>query len=424
MLGNTLVSHFAPFRALRYARANLDDLIAPPYDVIDAAARAALLDRHPANAVRIDFPRRDGTDVPPAKGGPTDGYEEAHDLLSVWQTGGTLRLDARPTFSIYRMTAVDAQGRQHITTGVIGALTLEEPGRGSILPHEETTSKDKADRLNLIRATRINTSPIWGLSMARGLASKYQPEGRPDATATDDDGVLHELWILRDAARGAAISEAVATAPVVIADGHHRFETALAYQQEQESVSVADAATPAGADALLCFLVELAPSELEVRPIHRIVTVPSGPVDQDSLIQALDPWFEAGESLRYDPADDVEVIQALLAAGGLAYVGSRGARVLRPRPSAFRAGITLDSERARVALEALTPSTVSDVRYHHSVATVTAAAAGGRDFGLLLRPATVQQIGQVAETRSRMPAKTTFFWPKPRSGMVFRPLMP
>ena len=401
------MSRFTPFRALRYARPNLDDLIAPPYDVIDDVDRQRLLDRHPANAVRIDFPRRDLT-------GPTDGYHEAANLLQAWRSGGTLRLDAAPSFSIYRMTAIAAGSTAHSTTGVLGALTLEAPGTGSILPHEETTSKDKADRLNLIRATGINTSPIWGLSMAQGLAHLYQPNGPADASATDEDGVLHELWVLRDATRVAAITERVASSAVVIADGHHRFETALAYRDESGAP---------GSDALLCYLVELAPDELDVRPIHRIVTTESG----CDLVAALEPWFVIGEEFSFDPDDDVRAVAALVEAGAMACIGPDFARLMRPRASAFEPSVELDSQRLRVALNELGDA-VHDIRFHHSVATVSGAVRGSdgntATFGIFLRPATVAQIRGVAETRARMPAKTTFFWPKPRSGIVFRPLAP
>ena len=401
---------FTPFRALRYARPNLDDLVAPPYDVIDDAGRQALIERHPANAVRIDFPRRDVA-------GPVNGYQEAAELLRAWRSGGTIRLDATPTFSIYRMTAIDSHGRMRRTTGVLGALTLEEPGTGTILPHEETTSKDKADRLTLLRATGVNTSPIWGLSMAEGLASTYRPDGPPDASATDGDGVLHELWVLRDPARLTAITEYVATAPVVIADGHHRFETALAYQHETSHP---------GADALLCYLVELAADELEVRPIHRIVTTDP---DCDALA-ALEPWFEAGEEVEIDSTDDVATVAMLEENQALACLSGSSVRLLRPRAGVFATDVTLDSQRVRIALDALQPTPIHGVRFHHSVATVATAArtrtdgSGSTYFGLLLRPASVAQIRAVAERRSRMPAKTTFFWPKPRSGMVFRPLEP
>ncbi len=122
----------------------------------------------------------------------------------------------------------------HATTGVIGALGLPDPGHeGDILPHEQTLPKPKSDRLDLLRATRANLSPIWGLSMHHGLTATFDPtDDEPTADAYDDDGVRHQLWVLDDRDAIEAIAAAVAAAPVVIADGHHRYETAKAYQAE------------------------------------------------------------------------------------------------------------------------------------------------------------------------------------------------
>jgi uncharacterized protein (DUF1015 family) len=315
------------------------------------------------------------------------------------------------------MTAT-TDGRTHTTTGVLGALGLEAPGDGDILPHEETTAKDKADRLNLLRRCRANLSPIWGLSLADGLSAACEPDRPADAVATDDDGVRHELWIVDDADGQARIAAAVAGAPVVIADGHHRFETALAYQAGE--ADGAPAGSP-GSDAILALIVELTEDQLDVRPIHRIVSnVPAG----TDVAAALAPWFTVGVSVDID--DDLA--HRLVDAGALALVTPDGTRLLHPcddqfPPETFPNGVELDSRRTTVALRAALPD--ADVRFHHDIATVAGAVARGEAAaGLLLRPATVAQIKAVAHARGRMPPKTTFFWPKPRTGMVFRPLGP
>ena len=129
----------------------------------------------------------------------------------------------------------DTSGRT--TTGVIGALGLAEPGEESdILPHEQTLPKPKSDRLDLLRATRANLSPIWGLSMASGVTATFDPtDDEPVADVYDDDGVRHQLWVLSDPDAVAAVAAAMAAAPVVLADGHHRYETARAYQAERRA---------------------------------------------------------------------------------------------------------------------------------------------------------------------------------------------
>src|SRR3954468_13778293 len=207
-------------------------MAAPPYDVISAEDHAALEARNEHNAVRLELPREiDGR----------DRYEAAATLLKSWLAGGGLLRESAPAFYLYRMEFTDEHGRPRHTLGVIGALTLEPPGEGDILPHEHTTPKAKSDRLELLRATEANLSPVWGLSLAAGLTDRCQPDRPAVARAVDEDGVVHSLWVVDDPAAETAIAETVGSAPVVIADGHHRFETALTYQRERGGAGPHDA---------------------------------------------------------------------------------------------------------------------------------------------------------------------------------------
>src|SRR5688500_9027934 len=150
---------FEPFRGVRYADdvARTDDLLAPPYDVIDADEQLRLEERSPYNAVRVELPR---------DGEAGDRYAEAHRLFQAWLADGVLRLDDEPSFYVYRMGFRDETGRPRQTAGVLGALELTRPDEGQILPHEQTTPKALDDRLHLLRATGVNLSPIWALSLA------------------------------------------------------------------------------------------------------------------------------------------------------------------------------------------------------------------------------------------------------------------
>src|SRR5437763_15430941 len=179
----------------------------------------------------------------------------------------------------------DADGRPRQTSGVIGALELSVPGEGDVLPHERTMSKPKDDRLNLLRSCRANLSPIWVLSLAEGLSALCELPGPPDARCTDDEGVHHRLWRITRPGVVAAMADAVASAPVVIADGHHRYETALAYQEERRAAG----AGPGDHDLIMAYAVELADEQLSIRPIHRLLT--GLPPDVD-LIGILSEWFE------------------------------------------------------------------------------------------------------------------------------------
>lgn len=394
---------FEPFAGLRYATGtDFDAVTAPPYDVIDADERARLAARSDANAVRFDLP--DEADGP-------GRYAAAAELLGRLREAGTLVTDDAPSFYVYRMSYDDEQGRRRHTTGLLGALALSPPGEDGILPHEHTTPKAKSDRLELLRATRYNLSPIWGLSPAAGVTDLCRVDGDPDAEATDDDGVLHQLWRLRGADRLARIAEVVGSQPIVIADGHHRYETSLAYRDERRAVD-----GPGGPwDLTLAYVVELTDDELAVRPIHRLL---HGTPRHDELLDAL-----TAELFDASPTDaDGDLPRRMEDAGalGLVFPGD-DAYLLRPRPGAFPAGMPdLDSSRLDAAVATL-PGI--ELEYQHGAGTVLRrVGAGEAAAGVLLRPATVAQIAATAHTGERMPPKTTFFWPKPRTGFVFRAL--
>ncbi len=386
---------FEPFPAVRYSPTAGDpaDLVAPPYDVIGPDERAALEARSAVNAVRLEL--------------PSDGHGGAAQRFRAWLDDGILVRDATPAFYVYRMTA-----GARSTTGVLGALELEPPGRG-ILPHERTTAKDKSDRLGILRTTQVNLSPIWGLSAADGrLADAAQPEGLEAlASAVDDEGIVHELWRLDDPQRMAEVTAAVAAQPVLIADGHHRFEVANAYRAEE-------GAAP-GAPAILAYLVELAEDQLAVHPIHRLLSdVPAGL----SLPADLTPWFQVTPAA----VDDAEQLPAAMAEeGALALVLPEGLWLARPRATTTAAAdADLDSCRLDVALAGLAAlGKEVTVRFQHGAGIVAdAVRKGDADAAVLLRPATIDQIAATGAGGDRMPPKTTFFWPKLRTGLVFRDL--
>lgn len=395
------MARFLPFPGIRYdlGRLALDQVISPPYDVIDEAQRAELAGRDPHNAVRID--------LPVAEGG-RDRYQVACSLLNDWRASGVLVTDERRTFTIYRMAYVDDAGVAQHTTGVIGALELSPPG-ADILPHEHTTPKAKSDRLDMLRSCRANTSAIWGLSLAKGLTDLLPVDVEPTAVVDDGEGVVHTVWVVDDPERCAAIAEAVAAHPVVIADGHHRYETSLAYRREREAVD----GRAGAAEATMAYVVELVEDELTVRAIHRLI---DGLPDGTDLVAALDPWFEA----IGPPPAGTALTTAMVDAGALCAVTPHGDVLLRPRPDALASAADLDSARLDVALAALPEHAL---RFQHGVDNVRAAVAGGdAQFGVLLRPATVAQIETNAHSGQRMPPKTTFFHPKPKTGLVFRDL--
>ncbi|MGH9118123.1 MAG: DUF1015 family protein [Acidimicrobiales bacterium] len=403
---------FEAFAGIRYdtARVDLADVTAPPYDVIDADDRAALARRHPNNVVRIDCPTPDDC----GQSGPGGQYLEAASRLRRWLGDGVLVRDPVPSLYLYRMGFTDDHGRRRHTTGVLGAVGLEPPGEGDVLPHERTTRKDRSDRLELLRVTRANLSPIWFLSLARGLTKLLDPPGDPLASWTDDSGVDHSLWRLSEPAAIDAIRAAVAAAPLVIADGHHRYETSIAYRDARRAADDnGEGATDDLADLTLGFVVELVADELDVEPIHRLV---AGLPDGTDLLGTLASGFRVGPV----EATDESILDRMDATGAMALVLADGVRLLRPSAElAIRAG-DLDTAMVDLALAAVPPH---EVTFQPGLASAVDAVACGRaQAAFLVRPPAIDQIADVAHRRQRMPPKTTYFWPKPRTGLVFRSL--
>jgi uncharacterized protein (DUF1015 family) len=400
---------FEPFRGLLYDEEvlaangeSMDRVVAPPYDVISPSERVARATRSVHNSVLVEVPADD-----PERG--LNRYEVARRTLEGWIAEGVLRRDGREAFYGYSMTFADQGGGTRRTPGVIGALEVVEPGRGDVLPHEQTMPKPKGDRLDLLRATKANLSPIWGLSLADGLSEAIAAGGSPDLRASDE-GVVHDLWRITDEPAVRRIRDLVSSAPVVIADGHHRYETARAYKEETRAAG----SPQRGHEMVMTLVVELAEHELNVRPIHRLLTgLPQG-VDLPALMRGTFGVFEAGP-----PAPSL--LDRMEEHGALALVTASGSWLLEPRPETIAAaGMDVDSSLLELALWGMPPH---EVEYEPDLSTVLEAVSSGRaGAAVLLRPASVAAISRTAWTREAMPPKTTFFSPKPRTGMVFRPL--
>ncbi|MCB1031688.1 MAG: DUF1015 domain-containing protein [Acidimicrobiales bacterium] len=400
---------FSPFIALRYntSRFTPEEVTSPPYDVLSAKDREDLVARSEFNAVIVDLPLE------------SDGegrYAQAGKTLDAWLNDGVLVADDTPQLTAYRMTTLDDLGKTVATLGVIGALELSRPGEGQILPHEHTTPKAKSDRLDLLRGTATNLSAIWGLSLTHGLSDLIDVSRDPDQAWRDEEDTLHEVWRISDSSQIEAICAAIGQTPIVVADGHHRYETSLAYRDEQRESAQGD--TP-GAEATLCYVVELSEEQLTVRPIHRLV---SG-VEVDDLgaaLGALDGSTVVGKVSAEDVASG-DVLREMDDKAAIAVVGPDGSAVLvHLDPQAYSGVDDLDSARLVAALEAIGPY---ELTYQHGTALAQKAVTDGTSpWAVLIRPVTVAAIEANAHTGDRMPPKSTFFFPKPRTGIVFRPL--
>ncbi len=388
---------FEPFAGLRYdtARVDLSMVVSPPYDVISPEDRARLVSRHSANAVRIELPE------PDHRAG-LDRYDSAANQMVRWQDEGILVPDPSPALYAYRMVSLGG----HATNGVIGALGIDDESAATIFPHEETLPKARTDRLDLLAATRANLSPIWGLSLTPGFSQIFARSDPPSCEAVDSDGVRHQLWIIEDEAVIRSVQEAVGDSGVVLADGHHRYETARTYRQGRPGDT--------GADEVMALLVELSEEQLDVGPIHRAL---SGLPDGLDLVDSCSSWFDLTRAGDFDP----RTTSALGESGALALLMPSGAWLLTPKDGTTEAaGSELDSSMVALVIAELPDHELEYLNTWQE--GVRAIADDKAQAVLLLRPVSVGQITEWAHAGRRMPPKTTYFHPKPATGMVFRSL--
>ena len=387
---------FEPFRAIHFSPpVDVTSRTSPPYDVFDEAARDmyASADRH--NIVAVDYPlERDGS----------ERYQAAADVLNRWLAEGVLVEDDTRSFSVYRMSFRDETGKERTVSGVIGALEVVDEGAPGVLPHERTTPKAKTDRLDLTRATQANLSPVWGLSLASGLTEAIASRRTPIATCVDEQGVHHSLEIWNNPDDITAISRIVSSAPVLIADGHHRYAISRTYRDERSAQG-----SVGGASLTMTFVQELNAEQLSVAAIHRLYDI-----DHHTLTNALTPNYAPGPVVDVSP----EVLTAMDTHGAICVVGPDGkGQLFTEKEAVFTSVRALDSARLEHTL-ADVPHTVS---YQHGVAEVLRALADGKArSAVLIRPVSLTEIRRTAETGELMPPKSTFFTPKLRTGLVMR----
>ncbi len=405
-----------PFRGVRYSSPHaLADMVCPPYDVISDEDQARLHERHPHNAVYLESSR-------PRHRDERDRYQHAAGTFDEWIREGVLRQDESPAFYVYRQD-FELSGRRHTITGVIGALKLEPFGSDSgVLPHERTMPGPIEDRLTLMRACPVNVSPIYTIYRGAGrLDSFYAALARQEADAhfSDEQGTLHRLWTVDDGAELRLLSSAVAPGPLVIADGHHRYETALAYHHETGGAG--------RHDSVMALCVDADTAELIVRSYHRVLR---SSLPEEQIAARLDEHFDTLPA----PAGEAEDAALESSAGDHPFtfvfsdselvVTVSDGDVVRRVGAKARAWRSLDV----VALhEALVPEVFGDEvplwRFTtHAAEVRSLVRQDSWSAGVLLRPLDAVMVVEVARSGERMPQKASYFWPKAITGLVFRTL--
>ncbi len=427
-----------PFRAVRFARpagSDISALTAPPYDVIGPELRDELLARDPHNVVALELPEG-ALD----RAVPGNRYETGRRRWRDWFDGGVLSFDETP--AIYVQEQRYRHGDSEVARrGFVAAVGLEPFSAGVVLPHERTLPKALDDRLNMTRATAANLSQVFGMfsdaeHTTDALITKAM-ESEPLACATDDEGVVSTLWALTDRTDHAMVASLLADTPVLIADGHHRYTTALAYRDERrESDDPRPQDTPEPAyESVMMALVNMDDPGLIVYPTHRVVDAPA-PLDSAAFFAALEQHF------------DVEELPAGHPAATLASASDRPSLLVRTRDgstrlvrlrtdmdhtSAFPSGTSQHWQHLDVAvLQELIlsplldvhpdrPETLSRLSFMKD-AHAALKAADEHDVVFILNPTRMDQIAAVAGAGETMPQKSTYFYPKLLSGLLFKSL--
>lgn len=393
---------FEPFNAIRYApEVNLDDVIAPPYDVLSTEDVIELGLRSKHNITWIDVPR-----------GDSSRYKVAAYLLHEWLEKSILVREPQPSFTIYRMDLVDASGVARTISGVLGGLEVVDEGAGGVLPHERTTRKASTDRLDLTKATAANLSPVWGLSLASGLTMALAEPGEPVGELTVE-GVRHRVERVSDPARIQRIRSVIDSDDVLLADGHHRYSISRTYR---DLVRKATKRKDTAAELTLTFINELVEDQLSIEAIHRIY----------HGISHAELKHDLAGSFTFEPLAErpnPKTLAQMERDGRLVLMSPNGeGEWLVPRPGAFEGVRALDGAWLEHALA----GSRAQVDYQHGLDEVLAELKGSGRFAkragaVLTRPTSMAEIMRTAREGVLMPPKSTFFTPKLRTGLVIRP---
>jgi uncharacterized protein (DUF1015 family) len=425
-----------PFRGILYDPAvvgPLDRVVAPPYDVIGAEEQGRLYEASPFNAIRLDLSR------------DRDRYGSAARTFQEWTASGALRRDPSPALYAHGQRFLLKDGTVHERFGVFARLRLEEFSSGKVLPHEKTLAAPKADRLELQRACRANLSPIFGLCSLPGwrLADALAPAlAAPPAIAIDDRlGVRHRLWRLTDPALQRGVVERLGGATVYIADGHHRYETALRYRDEMREQSGRRSGEEPF-DYVLAFLSNMDEPGLVVLPTHRLLrdlALPPGRfaerlgtffrMEEIPRARGAGPFLESvkrpapGERRIGVVLRDLDRFLVLATQDGDNDARLVGSTALRRLDVTLLHGLALEGGSSLLGLDAHEEAERGRLVYtKDDEEAVMRVVRGEFAAGFLLNPTRVDEVRAVCEAGETMPEKSTYFYPKLLTGLVFNGL--
>ncbi len=443
------MAEIAPFRALRYdprCAPDLAPLVAPPYDVITPEAQDRYYARHPYNVVRLILPK----DADPGAPGQ-DRYARAAQAFADWQATGVLGRDPEAGIYLYEQEFPLGDGPPLRRQGFLALVRLEEYEARVIIPHERTFSRYKDDRLCLMRACRADLDPILGFysgsaTPIRAVLDRGM-EAMPAVEVLDEDGIRHRVWVWRETEDMRALARALQERPIVIADGHHRYETALNYRNERRTQAPPCVGSRRPEDFVLMDLIHAEDPGLVILPTHRLIRQPPAGTG-DAFRAALRRHFHL-RSLPLDPGDPTASLRRALAdlacrrevVAFAAYAGGPEILLLVLHDQTIQQELTAAGHSpayARLDVAILHHLVIERILMVRPGEEADAGMAYTRDEGqalaavssgeaavaLFLAPPRVEQVQAVAMAGDRMPQKSTFFFPKVLSGLVINPLVP
>ena len=430
------MARICPFCAVRYARpagSDISDLVAPPFDVLDAPAKAALQARSPHNIVTVDLPY-----LPPKAVGPNAVYEQSAATLDSWLASGVLKRDPRPALYPYEQS-FEYAGRTFHRRGFFALVRATPFGKGHVIPHEKTYRGAIEDRLRLMRATRMQLSPIFGLyndPHNRVANALYHNVGRPLATAALD-GVRHTLWAMADAEVENQVIDALGAGNIYIADGHHRYTTALEHRNELEKQAGKPLPELHPANWVLFALVGMQDPGLLILPTHRLIGQLNG-FDIAAFTAALGANFQVAQS-EINPDRLGDYVHEVLPRKPPHTFGLFDGRTrqlyefrllyldilksLEPGHSDAWRELDVAILHRYVLDEVIRPRFAGGKDPHlgyTAAKDASAAQADGQRYqiALLLQPTPLLSLEQLARHNEVMPQKSTYFSPKLATGMV------
>lgn len=426
------MAYLKPFAALRYHTAKagrIEELTCPPYDIISEEERQALLERNPYNMVRLELPKGE------------DPYAGAKEVLDRWMEEEILKRDMDEAIYIYEEEFLDGvdHGETKKLKGFICRVKVEDFSSGVVLPHEETLSKAKEDRLNLMKATNCNFSQIYSLYMDEGGVTGKRLDNLTATTAPryefSDGLVTHRLWVVNDKLAIRAVCEDFADRKLYIADGHHRYETAINYRNYCRENQV----YAPGSEYVMMMLVDMAHPGLVVFPTHRLVR-DLEEFDGEKLLRDCAEYFEISEKENPDAME--QELRREYDLGKKAFGFYRGGdswtlmtlkdlsvmEEVLPEKSPASRGLDV-SVLHNLVLERLlgidreNMANQKNLTYTRSLPEALESVRKGESVcAFLLNPTRVEEIGAVAAAGEKMPQKSTYFYPKIITGLVINPL--